>query len=112
MSLLFRDESFPDTQVFLRPLVGPGLHDIVGHNVNVPKVRNDGYGPFIGRVRVVLLAKDLLELVYQQLVRFNNLLFCSRYLLIGIMAGRVSCPNDEVDGIFDVVVDPLKGRIY
>ena len=69
MSLLFWYELPPHTQILLRPLVGPRLHDVVGHNVVVPKVRNDRYSEVVLRVRIILLAKDFLELVYQQLVR-------------------------------------------
>lgn len=84
-------------------------------NVIVPERRHDRHDKIIvrvGIVDVVSLAKDLDKLGDDELVESNDLLVRSRVVLVVVVSRGIARPDDEVDVILDVVVDPLESRIY
>ena len=83
-------------------------------DVIVAEVGNDGDDEIIGRVGVVdvvLLAKHLDEFVDQQLVQIDDLFLASWDELVVVVASRVTGPDNKVNGVFEVVVDPLKRSV-
>ena len=57
------------------------------------------------------LSKHVREFCDQQLILYNDLLLCSWYPLIVIVARRVAGPYDEVYAVSQVVVDPFEGLV-
>lgn len=68
-------------------------------NVVIAKVGHDGYGEIVGGigvVDVVVLAKDLDELMDQHIIQLDDLLFGAWYEFISVVSSRVAGPDDEV----------------
>lgn len=83
----------------------------MGHNVVISKGRDYWHNEVVGWVCIVdvlILAKDFSELGNQELILFNNLLLCPRYLLIIIMSRRIASPYYEIDVVFEVLLDPFE----
>ena len=111
MSLLLRNEFSPDAGVLPRPSIRSGLKDVVRHDVVVAIIRYDGYGEIIGRVSVIdviIFAKDFRELVDQEFVQLLDLLLGSWNFFITVMTGGVASPENEVDVVSKIVVDPFE----
>jgi hypothetical protein len=86
----------------------------VGQYVVVAKCGNDWNDKIVGRIVVrlfLVLAKDFVEFVHEQLIQLNNLLYISGYLLVVVMACRVACPDDKVDRVLELMANPVEGRI-
>lgn len=114
MALLLGDKLPPDLGKFLGPPVGTLGEDVVWENVVVAEVRHDGYGEIVGRIGVVDVvgfAKDLDEFVDEHLIQLDDLLFCARNELVIVVASGIASPDDKVDSIFEVVVDPLESSV-
>lgn len=114
MPLLFRDEFLPDAQVLFRPSIRTFLEDVVGQNIVVAKRGHHRDNQIIGGVVVLIvvgLAKDLQDLLYQQFIELNNLLSASRYLFVVVVTSRVARPHHEINRVFQLRRDPIKGRI-
>lgn len=88
--------------------IGSCRHDIVWQDIIVAKRWDDWYRRF---VLPIPLTPDLLELLYHKLVLAEHLVHRSRYPLVIIMACRVTRPDHEVYGIFEVFVYPVESRI-
>lgn len=108
MSLYLGYESTPDIQVIHRPGIWAASEDVVRHNVVVAKSRHNGNDKIVGAMARLGISKDLYKFRDHELVLVDNLIVCSRYLLVIVVARRVACPYDEVDFILDVVLYPLK----
>lgn len=108
MSLRLGYKSTPNVQVVHRPRVWTTGEDVMRHNVVVAKSRYNGNDKIVGSMTRAGFSKDLYELGDHELVLVNNLIVCSRYLLVIVVARRVACPYDEVDFILDVVLYPLE----
>jgi hypothetical protein len=114
MSLRLGDKTLPDIQVFGRPLVRPTQEDVVRHDIIVAKSRHDRDLEVMLGIHMVLGAarsKHVCKFCDQQLILRNDLLLCSWYLLIIIVARRVAGPYDEVYAISQVLVDPFEGLV-
>lgn len=94
------DKLVPDFAVLLRPPVRTGLHDIMRHYIVIPESRNNGDG--------VLSAKDLGEFVHHELIQADDLICRAGIPLIIVMPCRVTSPDDKVNLVFKVVLNPAK----
>ena len=111
MTLLFWDELPPDMGELSGPPGRASLHDVVGHNIIVAPCRDNRYSEVVGWIpiiNVVTLAPNLCEFGDEHLVQIDDFAGCAWYLGIAIMSRRVASPNDEIDFIFEVVIEPLE----
>jgi hypothetical protein len=109
MPLGLWNEAAPDVEVLFGPLVRPAQEDVVGHDVVVAKGGHNGNDVVVdGRMVALRLAKDLCELVDEKFILADDLLLSAGNLLVVVVAGRVASPDDKVDVVLDVVVDPLE----
>lgn len=108
MSLCLGYESAPNVQVIHCPRIWAASEDVMRHNVVVAKSRHNGNDKIVGPMARPGISKDLYKLRDHELVLVDNLIVCSRYLLVIVVARRVACPYDEVDFILDVVLYPLE----
>ena len=107
MPLHFRNEAAPDVEILHRPLVRPLEEDVVRHNVVVAKGRHDGDHIVVGPSAVLVRhAKHLPKLLDQKFILAYDLLLRARMLLVVVVSRRVARPDDEVDIIPDIVLDP------
>jgi hypothetical protein len=107
MPLRFRDETAPDVEILHRPLIRPLEEDVVRHNVVVAKGWHDGDHIVVGSSAVLVRhAKHLPELLDQKLVLAYDLLLRARMLLVIVVPRRVARPDDEVDVVPDILLDP------
>ncbi len=114
VALFLGDELPPDPGELLGPPVGTGGEDVVWKNVVVAEIGHDGYGEIVGGigvVEVVGFAKELDEFVDEHLIQLDDLFGAARDELVIVVASGIPGPDDKVDGIFEVVVDPLKGSV-
>lgn len=71
MLLLLGDKFSPDMRESLGPAVGTFHEDVVGHDVIVAQIRDDGYDKIvrgIAGIDVFVLAKDLHKFVHKKLI--------------------------------------------
>jgi hypothetical protein len=108
MELMFWYKLAPDFLEPLRPSIWAFSKYIVWHDVVVSNCGNDGYGE---TVRESLVSEDIDELVRQHLIQSNNLILCPRNLLIVVMTGRVSSPQDKVDIALQVLLYPAESFV-
>jgi len=112
MALGLWDEASPDVQILQGPPVGARGEDVMWHDVVVAKSGHDGYSE---GVRGVVVSrgppKDLGHLADHELVLLDDLVLGARNLLIVVVAGRVSGPDDKVDVVGDMAVYPVHGRV-
>ena len=83
-------------------------------DVIVPKRWNDRNDKVICRVRVVEVvgfAKDFNKLVDDEAVEFDDLFVVAGITIVVVVSSRVTCPNNEVNLIFYVLLDPFEGGI-
>ena len=114
VALFLGDELPPDAGELLGPPVRTWGEDVVWKNVVVAEIGHDGYGEIVGRigvVEVVGFAKELDEFVDEHLIQLDDLFGAARDELVIVVASGIPGPDDKVDGIFEVVVDPLKGSV-
>jgi hypothetical protein len=112
MPLRFRDEAAPDVEVLHRPLVRPLEEDVVRHNVIVAKGWDDGDHIVIGPSAVLVRhAKHFPKLLDQKFVLAYDLLLRARMLLVVVVPRRVARPDDEVDIVPDILLDPSERLI-
>lgn len=107
MSLLLWDKWPPYLAQLACPFIWPFFKDIVRHHVIVADIRNDWNRGFV-LAAIFLLSKHLQELVYHSLIEFLNLLFRARMAFIIVMAGRISGPNNKINLISEISLDPIK----
>jgi hypothetical protein len=113
MPLRFRDEAAPNVQVLHRPLVRALQENVVRHDVVVAKRRHNWDHIIVGPSPVLVRhTKYLSKLVYQIFILVDDLLLCAGVLLIVVVSRRVACPNNEIDFIPDVVLDPLERLVH
>jgi hypothetical protein len=81
----------------------------MGHNVIVAKRRHNGYGILLG-VRAILAVagfpEHLSKLADNELVLVYDLLRRTWNLFIVVVPRRVAGPDDEIDLIFEMLLDP------
>lgn len=114
MFLNFGNKRPPDVKVSACPEVRTLLEDVMRQDVVVAKGRDYRHDEVVGRivVRLVLvLCKDFVEFVDEQLVEVGDLLYISRYLLVVVMARGIAGPDDKVDRVLELVADPVEGGI-
>lgn len=112
MPLRFRDEAAPDIEIFHRPLVRPLEEDVVRHNVVVAKGWHYGYHIVVGPSAVFIRhAEHLPKLLDQELVLAYNLLLRARMLLVVVVPRRVTRPDDKVDIVPYIILDPPESLI-
>ncbi len=114
MALFLGDKFPPDVGVVLGPSVGTLGEDVMRKDIVIAEVGHDGNGEVVGGIGVidvVVLAKDLDELLDQHFVQPDDLGLTARNELIVVVTSRIASPDDEVDGIFEIVVDPLESSI-
>ena len=113
MPLRLWDEAAPDVQVLHGPLVRALQENVVRHDVVVAKRRHNWNHIIVGPSPVLVRHPEhLSELVYQVFILVNDLLLCAGVLLIVVVSRRVACPNDEINVIPDVVLDPLERLVH
>jgi hypothetical protein len=59
----------------------------------------------------VRLAKDFQKFVYDELVLLYDLVLAARYPFVIVVSGRVARPDDKVDVVSYVVLDPFESDI-
>jgi hypothetical protein len=112
MPLRFRNEAAPDVEILHRPLVRPLEEDVVRHDVVVAKGRHDGDYIVIGPSAILVRhAKHLPELLDQKFVLAYDLLLRARMLLVVVVPRRVARPDDEVDIVPNILLDPSESLI-
>ena len=112
MSLRFRNEATPDIEVFHRPLIRPLEKDIVRHDVVVAKCWHYGDHIVVGPSAIFIgHAEHLPKLLDQELILAYNLLLRARMLLVVVVPCRVARPDDKVDIVPYVVLNPSKRLI-
>ncbi|KAL8881566.1 MAG: hypothetical protein Q9198_001250 [Flavoplaca austrocitrina] len=114
MALFLRDKFAPDVGVALSPSVGTLGENIMRKDIVVAEVGHDGYGEVVGGIGVidvVVLAKHLDELLDEHLIQPDDLSLAAWDELVVIVTSGIAGPDDEVDGIFEIVVDPLESSI-
>lgn len=112
MSLRFRDEAAPDVEILHRPFIRPLEKDIVRHNVVIAKGWDDGDDIVVGPPAVLVRhAKHLPKFLDQKLVLAYDLLLCARMFLVIVVPRRVARPDDEVDIVPDILLDPSERLI-
>lgn len=113
MPLRFRDKATPNVQILHRPLVRALQENVVRHDVVVAKCRHNRDHIIVGPSPVLVRhTEDLSELVHQVFILLDDLLLCAGVLLIVVVSRRVACPNDEINIILDVVLDPLERLVH
>lgn len=95
--------------VSFRPPVRPGSEDVVWQDIIVAKGGHNRYYKVF--LWISIFSKYLPELADQQFIQVYHLLLGSRDLVVVIMAGRISCPDHEVDFVSKVMIDPGEGAI-
>jgi hypothetical protein len=73
--------------------------------------RDDKVVGGVGIVYVVRLPKDFDKLFHHIFIEFDDLLVRSRESFIIVMPSRIASPNHEINLIFDIVLNPLEGRV-
>ncbi len=114
MALLLRDKFAPDVGVTLSPSVGTLGEDVMREDIVVAEIGYDGYGEVVGGigvVDVVVLAKDVDELLDEHLIQPDDLGLTAWDEFVVVVTSGIAGPDDEVDGIFEMVVDPLERSI-
>lgn len=114
MPLLFGNELPPYIQVFPRPSIRTICEYIVWENVIIAEGRYDRNDEIVCRIGIVVILgfpKDLSKLVYHELVLFHYLSFAAGYLLVIVVSGRVTGPDNKVYIVSYVILDPLEGSI-
>lgn len=82
------------------------------HNVVVSKSRDDWYSKVLGWILFILVvAKDLGELLHHELVLGDDLVLGARQLLVIVVPRGVTGPDDKIDVIGYVVLDPVHGGV-
>ena len=84
------------------------------HDIIIAICRHNRDNVVIGRVciiDIVVFAKDLSKFTNKHLVQVDDLLFCPGDFFIHVMSSRVPCPYNEVNGVPQIVVYPLKGCV-
>ena len=110
MSLHLGYEAAPNVQVFRRPPVGTAEEDVMRHDIVVAKRRHNRNDKVVdGPVMVMMpVAKNLCELGDHKFVLLYHLPLRARYVFIVVVSRRVARPDDEVDVVLDILVDPLE----
>lgn len=114
MPLSLGDEFSPDVGAVLGPSVGTLGEDVMRKDVVVAKVGHNGNGGIIGGIGIidiVVLAKDLDEFVSEHLVQLDDLRLGAWDELVVIVTSRIASPDDKVDRVFEVVIDPLESSV-
>lgn len=114
MLLHFGDEVTPDIEVTASPEIRPSLENIVRQDIIVAKGGNDWNDKVICRIVIrllLVLSKDFVEFVHEQLVELGDLLDVSGNLLVVVVTCRIASPDDKVDRVLELVANPVKGGI-
>lgn len=114
MPLLFRDKLPPDVQILHCPPVRSLEKNVVWHHVIVAKRWYNWHDEIVRRIRIIgilVVTEHFDKLAHEELILLNDLVFASRKLLIVVMSCGISSPYHKVYRVFDVLVDPLEGRV-
>lgn len=114
MPLSLGDKFSPDVGAVLGPSVRTLGEDIIRKDVVVAKVghnRNGGIISGIGIIDIVVLAKDLDKFVDEHLVQLDDLRLGAWDELVVIVTSRIASPDNKVDRVFEVVIDPLESSV-
>lgn len=106
VTLRFGDEAAPDITVGVQPLIGAGIEDVVREEIIVAKGRDDG------DVKFAMFASDSVhEFVGEDAVGAEDGTAITGVLLVAVVTGRVARPDDKVDIVLDVGLDPIEGGV-
>ena len=114
MALFFRDKFAPDVGVVLSPSVGTLGENIMRKDIVVAEVGHDGDGEVVGGISVidvVVLAKDVDELLDEHLIQPDDLGLTAWDEFVVVVTSGITGPNDEVDFVFEIVVDPFESSV-
>jgi len=109
MPLSFWDEASPNIEVLHSPFVRPLEENVVRHDVVVAKCWHDRDHIVIDPSAILIRhAKHLCKLLYQELILAYDLLLRACMLFVVVVSRRVARPDDKVDIVLDIVLDPSK----
>jgi hypothetical protein len=108
MELMLWYKLAPDLFEPFRPSIWALPEYVVWHDIVISNCRDDRDRE---TVRGPLVSKNIDELVHQHLIQLNNLILCSRNLLIVVMTGRVSSPQNKVDVALQVLLYPAESFV-